>query len=389
MNYKDIVFLVSALLGFITVFIIGNRYKNNRQTNLYLIAIFLSCSLRFLFNGIADFSIAENYIRNIDLFIFVSTSPLAFLYFKKLVSPINSIQKNDLLHFLAPTLLYITINNYVTSKPDVTGLKIRIISLIVFNLIYAVKSYAILQKSVWQRNSEVLVINQQNGFIKKWTYILFGFFMLIFFRFFIYLIVYNNQFWYQHNNDFLWVSALLWIFLYLKVLYSPEFLYGYSLFQNKIKEYKKHKIVFDNIWILEDTVSISNIQDMTLKEKIESEIENYILQIEHLALNTPLYFSESFKTLDLSNKLNIPKSHVGYVFKYHAKISFNDFKKIIRIQKGITLIEEGFLKNNTLESLAIETGFSSYSAFFKSFKSIIGLSPKEYTINNKALEEVK
>lgn len=389
MNYKDIVFLVSALLGFITVFIIGNRYKNNRQTNLYLIAIFLSCSLRFLFNGIADFSIAENYIRNIDLFIFVSTSPLAFLYFKKLVSPINSIQKNDLLHFLAPTLLYITINDYVTSKPDVTGLKIRIISLIVFNLIYAVKSYAILQKSVWQRNSEVLVINQQNGFIKKWTYILFGFFMLIFFRFFIYLIVYNNQFWYQHNNDFLWVSALLWIFLYLKVLYSPEFLYGYSLFQNKIKEYKKHKIVFDNIWILEDTVSISNIQDMTLKEKIESEIENYILQIEHLALNTPLYFSESFKTLDLSNKLNIPKSHVGYVFKYHAKISFNDFKKIIRIQKGITLIEEGFLKNNTLESLAIETGFSSYSAFFKSFKSIIGLSPKEYTINNKALEEVK
>ena len=113
------------------------------------------------------------------------------------------------------------------------------------------------------------------------------------------------------------------------------------------------------------------------------------MQIEHLALNTPLYFTESFKIQDLSNKLNIPKSHVSFVFKYHAKISFNDFKKIIRVQKGIVLIENGFLKNNTIESLAEETGFSSYSAFFKSFKSIIGVSPKEYYNNNKVLKQVE
>jgi AraC-like DNA-binding protein len=81
---------------------------------------------------------------------------------------------------------------------------------------------------------------------------------------------------------------------------------------------------------------------------------------------------------DLANYLNIPKSHLIYVFKYHSNISFIDFKKIIRIQKSTLLISEGYLKVNTFESLAAEVGFSTYSAFFKSFKSIIGVSPQEY-----------
>jgi AraC-like DNA-binding protein len=87
---------------------------------------------------------------------------------------------------------------------------------------------------------------------------------------------------------------------------------------------------------------------------------------------------------DVTHKLNIPKSHLLYIFKYHASISFSDFKKIVRIQKIIVLIDEDFLKTNTMETLATTTGFSSYTTFFTSFKSIIGLSPQEYLkINRK------
>jgi AraC-like DNA-binding protein len=41
-------------------------------------------------------------------------------------------------------------------------------------------------------------------------------------------------------------------------------------------------------------------------------------------------------------------------------------------------MEEDYLKSNTMESLANDVGFSSYSPFFKSFKTITGLSPQEY-----------
>jgi transcriptional regulator GlxA family with amidase domain len=125
-------------------------------------------------------------------------------------------------------------------------------------------------------------------------------------------------------------------------------------------------------------LDIVNVQDAILKEKIQNNIEFYIVEIEHLALRSNLFFKEAFSAEDLANKLSIPKSHLLYVFKYHSNVSFSDFKKIIRIERAITLMEQDYLKSNTMESLAIDVGFSSYSPFFKSFKTITGLSPQEY-----------
>lgn len=105
------------------------------------------------------------------------------------------------------------------------------------------------------------------------------------------------------------------------------------MLQSKINEYKKHSIVFDHLWKMEHNEVQVNIQDAILKEKIERSIENYIIEMEHLALHSNLFFKETFSAEDLANKLGIPKSHLLYVFKYHANVSFSDFKKIIRIQK--------------------------------------------------------
>lgn len=377
MNDKEIIFLVSALLGFITIFMIGNRYKKNRPTNVFLVVIFATTSMRFLYNSLVDVTYISSHLRVLDLFIFVSTSPLVYLYFKKLVN--THFKKNDLVHLLTAAFIFLVFNYIAIQHTGTTALKIRVIFLFAYNLFYVVKSYLLLNKFVWKRSSDIIMIDQQNLLIKKWTIILFGFFILILLRFMVNFFMNKpGFFWYENNNDYLWISAIIWIVLYLRILYSPEFLYGYDLFQNKIKEYKKHKIVFDNIWVIKNTITQTNQQDIILKDKIDLEIENYIAQIEKIAIDFPLFFTEAFKPLDLSHKLNIPKSHVVYLFKYHAKISFNDFKKIIRIQNAIGLIENGFLKVNTLEALAAEIGFSSYSAFFKSFKSVIGISPKEY-----------
>jgi AraC-like DNA-binding protein len=39
------------------------------------------------------------------------------------------------------------------------------------------------------------------------------------------------------------------------------------------------------------------------------------------------------------------------------------------------------LSINTLESLAIEVGFSSYNPFFTAFKKLVGMSPNDYSIS--------
>jgi AraC-like DNA-binding protein len=81
---------------------------------------------------------------------------------------------------------------------------------------------------------------------------------------------------------------------------------------------------------------------------------------------------------DLAQVLNIPISHLKFVFKYHSKLSFSDYKKISRIQNSLKLINNNYLATNTLESLSKEVGFTSYNPFFTCFKDVVGKSPHEY-----------
>jgi AraC-like DNA-binding protein len=197
-------------------------------------------------------------------------------------------------------------------------------------------------------------------------------------RFFLNLILNDKIFWYHNHNYYLWIGALLWIMLFVKIVTTPDILYGYNLLQGKIKGYDKNNITFDTIWKKEADKIVLNVQDAVLKERLTDTIQDYIIEIERISLNTNLFFSIDFTIVDLANKLNIPKSHLFYVFKYHSKLSFTDFKKMIRIQKAIAMIGEGYLKTNTMEALALDVGFYSYSPFFKSFKIITGESPCEY-----------
>jgi YesN/AraC family two-component response regulator len=66
------------------------------------------------------------------------------------------------------------------------------------------------------------------------------------------------------------------------------------------------------------------------------------------------------------------------MFKYHSEISFTDFRKKERIKDAIALIDEGYLKTNTLESLSKTVGFNTYNSFFKGFKEITGKAPQNY-----------
>lgn len=381
---EKIIYLLTALLGFITLLLIGFRYKTNRHSNCYFIVFLFLSSMRFLCFAIDDFvPFLGRYQKLIELSFTVPAWPLLYLYFKKLADNSAVFKRKELLHLAVPSfvLLLICFKHYFSLETFVLLKKYLFIVVLVLNLSYCFASYKLLNNKVWKRKSDIIVVNQQNTIIMLWTKFLYVLLVLILIRYFINIAMNNGDYWYANQNHFLWIGALIWIVLYVKILYSPEFLYGYDLIQRKIKEYQKHSIIFDNIWTLTTAKQVVNLQDLVLKEKIASQTASYIVSIEHLALNTNLFLSENFRTIDLANKLNIPKSHVLYLFKYHAKISFADFKKIIRIQKSIGLIEEGYLDTNTLESLAIITGFTSYSSFFKSFKSIIGVSPQEYLRN--------
>ena len=183
--------------------------------------------------------------------------------------------------------------------------------------------------------------------------------------------------------SFLWISALIWLFILFKILFSPEILYGYELLHKKIDENRNGNLVLNSIWNTSLKNEINNIQHLQLKEKIESNILTYIEQIEQISITDKIFRDSSIKMMNLANKLNLPKSHISYLFKYHSTISFSEYKKAIRIQDAIQLINEDYLNENTLDYLSKKVGFPSYNTFFTSFKEITGVTPLEYRKTDK------
>lgn len=383
--FEKTICLFTGALGIIVFLLMVSRLKHNRNINLYFIVLVFLGSLRFLVYGLLDsLPILLSYHKQINYSFALCVWPLLYLYFKKLTQAKTSFKKSDLIHFAAPILIIniVWFENYLSSDVSRVVSEIGMVFSLCTGFIYVFVCYKLLKKNVWNRKSDILVIDQQNKIIRQWTQFLFTLIIVLFIKFLLNMAMNNDLLWFKNQNQYVWVGAVVWIGVYLRMLYSIEILYGYQELQNKINEYKKHAIVFDTIWLIGTTnIPVVNKQDAALKEKIESNVQKYILEIEHVAINSNIFLVENFNINDLANKIGIPKSHVLYLFKYHSTISFVDFKKMIRIQQAISLIEEGFLKTNTLDALAVHTGFSSYSPFFKSFKSITGVAPQDYKIS--------
>lgn len=177
---------------------------------------------------------------------------------------------------------------------------------------------------------------------------------------------------------------LYWLFIYFKILTAPEILYGLPILNKKTLKFSDSSESNDQIntlendcWILEIN-NQKNDQDSKLQEKIMSNIIGYIQEVDKLITEKHIFRNPKAAPSDIANKLGVPTSHIVYLFKYHSTISFSEYRMRSRIKDSINLIEQGYLKTNTLESLAYKTGFASYNPFFSAFKKVTNLSPQDY-----------
>jgi hypothetical protein len=149
---------------------------------------------------------------------------------------------------------------------------------------------------------------------------------------FLFLDLINNG--YSGGKNKLWISGLFFIILFIKILSTPEILYGYNALYKKIKEQKKSNFVLNEIWILSQKKSINNQQDFLLQDKVYANLEKYITNVERLALIERGFRNQKITTTEIAKKLDIPKSHLKYIFKYHSKISH----QISRFSKTIIIL---------------------------------------------------
>ncbi|BDB53211.1 helix-turn-helix domain-containing protein [Flavobacterium ammonificans] len=381
---ENLIVAFSGLMGFLTIFIILVRYQTNRITNIYLVIIYSIVSTRMLLIGAFNLENNDFITSLLDKYnnLLIVVIPCSYLYFLNLVKDRKMMDLDNVKHFIIP-LLFNGID-FVLDKKYIDIMRSDFYYYTFFTLYtitYLALNFNLLNKNIWNRKGDIGIVVKQNQLIKKWSIFLFSMFVINAIRIIIVLYWEINNDNYSFGASFLWISGLFWLVLYFKIIISPEILYGFTYLNTAISEKKKGDKTTISFWNTNSNIVIANIQDKQLKAKIKDSISNYMELVDQFSFHNNFYRSMGFSITDLSNKLNIPKSHLHYIFKYHSKISFSEYKKIVRIHDSLALISEGYLATNTFDSLAKEVGFKSYNTFFVSFKDFTGVTPHEYLIN--------
>jgi AraC-like DNA-binding protein len=378
--FSNIVFFITASFGFLSIAkLFGkNIQQEHSLINKYLFIIIAVYAVRFFLHGISVTYPAIYFTKLVNMVdvISVMLMPCFYLYFYNIINE-NKFESKNLLHFFMPFLLggiFIT-NNFIKAINVELGQKLFFLASILLYLIYAILGFLLLYKNVWNRKTEIKVIQKQNDVLKNWTIFLFVCLVLLLFINVVTSLIYKNPI---YRNNFLWISSLVWASIFVKLILTPEILYGYN-FLNKTIDSEVEKVVLKNVWLLEGTaIPITIEREKILAQKIKPLLMEYLHQIEELSFHSHAFRNPDYGLNEIATALKIPISHINFVFKYHCNESFSDYKKIVRIHDATKLLENGYLNNHKVEMLAVNVGFTSYNTFSIAFKSITGATTQEY-----------
>jgi AraC-like DNA-binding protein len=74
----------------------------------------------------------------------------------------------------------------------------------------------------------------------------------------------------------------------------------------------------------------------------------------------------------------IPNRDLSYIINNYYQKRFNDYLNEMRLQHFISKIDTDTLDSLTIEAIALDSGFSSKSSFYRAFNRFYGCTPSEY-----------
>ena len=103
---------------------------------------------------------------------------------------------------------------------------------------------------------------------------------------------------------------------------------------------------------------------------------NLMEQISTLIEEKELWRRKDLRITDLASELATNKTYVSLLLNNVSGGSFTDIVNGYRVRNAQTLMREH--PEMLLDDVAAESGFSSYTSFYRNFKSITGMTPQEW-----------
>jgi YesN/AraC family two-component response regulator len=89
-----------------------------------------------------------------------------------------------------------------------------------------------------------------------------------------------------------------------------------------------------------------------------------------------LYLRSNLKVQDVAVLLNTNSSYVSEIINSRRNLTFSQFVNTYRIRHAQTLLRQQ--SDMKTSNVAAESGFSTEASFFRNFKAVTGMTPREW-----------
>jgi AraC-like DNA-binding protein len=90
------------------------------------------------------------------------------------------------------------------------------------------------------------------------------------------------------------------------------------------------------------------------------------------------YLNEAFDIEDIAEKLDIPRHHIIYCFTMILQKKFTAYRSMMRVEHAKELLHAGTADSLSIDGIGAQSGFSSRSGFYATFKAETGMTPSQY-----------
>ncbi len=372
--------LFTGLIGFLLIYLMLTKFGASKLINVFLIFNIGIASSRFIVFSTyhLHFQSLTDDFNSPFKFIILLILPSSYLYVKAIIrdQPIDFL--TVLKHLCLPLVLFIfnmicLLNQFQLSYfTHSVNLSVTLF----LAIFYLFKTVFACYRNLWKK--PILINIEHYQTIKKWT---------IFYCIVCFLITVRGviSFIFEHSLSYsisgkhisLALGAALWLLVFIQLLKTPEILFGMPKIAITTPHFEEVTDTISPVWKISPEL-INSQKDLKLKKKLDANVLELIQEVEYAAKENQVFYKTNVTMNVLAKEVGVPDSHLNYLFRYHCTLSFLEYKNNMRITYSLSLIENGYLSKNTLDSLAKDVGFTTYSSFYNAFKKIKGIGPNEF-----------
>jgi AraC-like DNA-binding protein len=141
------------------------------------------------------------------------------------------------------------------------------------------------------------------------------------------------------------------------------------------------KILYGNVSFVpkqSDRNILQELKSNIPKKRKKTEIDLEIKKELDIYIQSLPFINREFSLAQMAFDLKISERTLSHYFNIELDSSFSQWRKKIRIDHAIQMIESGESKKITIEAIATNVGFASRSKFIDAFKEQTGITPSAY-----------